>query len=179
VAPPGKVTAPDLTGYTLEDGFDFTRLGVRVPTIMVSSFIAPNTVVNSPMHHGSFMKTVGKKWNKIVPGAFPPLTPRVADAPEFTEVFTATVARPACEWPVIPKPVIPESFWEADFTGAPLSKLGMSIIEGVELSPQARLAKKNQLVAMETTEIDTVGKAMDYLRSIPGLGLEEPVTAMK
>ncbi|HLN37462.1 MAG TPA: alkaline phosphatase family protein [Xanthobacteraceae bacterium] len=32
VPPPGQVTAPDLTGDTLEDNFDFTRLGIRIPT---------------------------------------------------------------------------------------------------------------------------------------------------
>jgi phospholipase C len=34
---PIAVQPPDLTGYPLEEGFDFARSGIRVPTIMVSA----------------------------------------------------------------------------------------------------------------------------------------------
>ncbi|MGH3775653.1 MAG: alkaline phosphatase family protein [Pseudonocardiaceae bacterium] len=51
IAPPTGVTPPDLSGYTKWDDFDFTRLGVRVPMVMVSAHIAHiahNTVINTP-----------------------------------------------------------------------------------------------------------------------------------
>jgi len=178
VAPP-QVTAPNLKGYTLEDNFDFTRLGIRVPMIMVSSHIAKNTVVNTPMHHGSFMKTVGRKWNKIVPGAFPPLGPRVAGAPDFSEVFTSDTARPLSDWPEIPKPVIPQSFWAQDFSQAPLSKFERQIVEAASTMPEAADARARGITTRTPATIDTVGEALDYLRSIPGLGPDEPRSVLK
>ena len=45
-----------------EDCFDFKKLGVRVPMVMVSDFIAKNTIVNSRMDHCSFLKTIAQKW---------------------------------------------------------------------------------------------------------------------
>jgi phospholipase C len=171
--PPPTVNAPDLTGYTLEDDFDFKRLGVRVPAIMISSHIAKNTVVNTPMHHGSFMKTMGKKWDKIVPGKFPPLTARVETAPEFTEVFTSPEIRPACSWPVIPLPIIPEGFFETDYSGAPMSKLGESIIGGVEHLASTRAARLQSGDVPDLAAIKTVGAALKHLASIPGLRPEK------
>jgi phospholipase C len=180
VPPPGQVTPPDHdpnTPYWQEDDFDFTRLGVRIPTIMISSHIARNTVVKTPMHHGSFMKTVFKKWDKTAPGEFSPLTKRVADAPEFSEVFTSTTARQ--DWPEIPEPVVPEEFWKKDFSAAPLSKLQQSIINGTSVLPSVRAANRRGLVSLDTRTIKTNGQALNYLRSIPGLKPEEPPSKFK
>lgn len=179
VPPPGHVTPPDLTGDPLEDNFDFTRLGVRVPTIMVSSHIATNTVVKTPMHHGSFMNTVRKKWDKMAPGKFPPLTARVADAPNFSEVFTSAAPRPKEDWPEIPKPVIPEEFWARDFSRAPLSEFQRSILIGASMLPEPRKAMARAAVPRDPSAINTTGEAMEYLKSIPGVGPEEPLSTFK
>jgi phospholipase C len=177
VPPPGQVTPPDLTLKTLEDDFDFTRLGVRIPTIMVSSHIAKNTVVNTPMHHGSFMSTVGEKWGKLAPGMFPPLTARVAGAPDFTEVFTSAAATQ--DWPDIPKPVIPDEFWAKDFSQAPLSKLQRSLINGTATLPRVKAANRRGLVSLDTRLIRTNAQALNYLGSIPGLRPAEPPSMFK
>ena len=87
--PPPAATSPDPTQFntgTGQEGFDFNRLGVRVPMVMVSANIAANTIVNSPMHHCSFLKTMQQKWG------LPSLGPRQDTAPPFTEVFTSTLA---------------------------------------------------------------------------------------
>jgi phospholipase C len=179
--PPPSVTAPHLPSklYNLEDDFDFQRLGIRVPTIMVSSHIAENTVVNTPMHHGSFMKTVGKKWEKMVPGKFPPLTARVASAPEFTQVFTSAAARPVADWPEIPKPVISKEFWMTDFSQFPLSNLQRSILEAASTLPQATELRKRGVALRDTATINTVGEALEHLREIPGLTPEEPLNTLQ
>ncbi|MFN0112578.1 MAG: alkaline phosphatase family protein [Blastocatellia bacterium] len=182
VPPPPKVTPPDLTGYDKEDGFNFDRLGVRVPTIMVSSHIARNTVVNTPMHHCSFLKTVEYKWDKAEPGKFPPLTPRVATAPAFTEVFTSEVPRPVTDWPVIPKPVVDPNFWSMDFSQVPLTKFERQILDATTQLPQVQAEtesrKRRGSTMPEPESLKTVGDALEYLRSIPGLVLEEesPIT---
>jgi phospholipase C len=80
--PPAKVNAPD--------GFPFDRYGVRVPTLIISPFIAPGSVVRSapaglphqgpphPFDHTSIIATLRKLFNL---GA--PLTDRDAAAPDL------------------------------------------------------------------------------------------------
>lgn len=177
--PPPAATPPNFEGYTLEEDFDFTRLGVRVPTVMISSHIAKNTVVNTPMHHCSFMKTISQKWNRIVPGKFPPLTPRVADAPEFSEVFTSEALRAAKDWPVIEKPYINEGVWSADFSNEPLNPLAKSIVGGVAQLPHAMAAIKAGVPLPAAATINTIGEAKAFLSMIPGLRGEEPLNYMK
>jgi hypothetical protein len=146
---------------------------------MVSSHIARNTVVNAPMHHGSFMYTVGKKWNKMAPGKFPPLTARVTDAPDFSKVFTSAAPRPKEDWPDIPKPAVPDEFWARDFSRAPLSKFQRSILVGASMLPQARKTTARAAVPRDPSAINTTGAAMEYLKSIPGAGPEEPLSTFK
>ena len=129
--PPPPAVAPDLCGNPPQDGFDFKRLGVRVPMIMVSAQIAANTVVNTPMDHCSFMATMRRKWDAAAPGQFPPLTARVAAAPDFGEVFTATAARPVSDWPLIPQPLVKPSNPAPRAGPAPLNHLQKSCAAAV------------------------------------------------
>jgi phospholipase C len=76
--PPPLATPPDNIPNP-EYGFEFKRLGVRVPTVMISSYIAENTIVNETMHHNSFLKTMQKKWG------LGSLGPRQDDAPCFAD----------------------------------------------------------------------------------------------
>jgi phospholipase C len=90
VAPPWGATPPDTTAG--EFGFDFTRFGVRVPTVLVSPLIAPGTVYRvpaggAPLDHTSILKTVEQRWG------LPALTARDAAAPAFGDVLTLTAAR--------------------------------------------------------------------------------------
>lgn len=127
VAPPTGVTPPDLSGYTKWDDFDFTRLGLRVPMVMVSAHIAPNTVINTTHDHTSFLKTMFEKWSRYITG---PLTARDAAVPDFREVFTAPALRDVSTWPDIPKPQIPAGLWNIDFSTAPLNDLQRAIVAG-------------------------------------------------
>src|SRR6185503_8007376 len=93
--PPGSATPPDSSGFNTgkgQEGFPFDRLGCRVPMVMVSAYIAANTIVNSPMHHCSFLQTMQQKWGLTSLG------PRQDTAPPFTEVSTAT-QRNLDSWP--------------------------------------------------------------------------------
>ncbi|MFI9722096.1 alkaline phosphatase family protein [Streptomyces sp. NPDC052396] len=85
VPPPSGATPPDDTPG--EYGFDFTRFGVRVPTVLVSPLIEPGTVFrvpegSVPLDHTSVLKTVEQRWN------LPPLTARDQAAPGIGEVLT-------------------------------------------------------------------------------------------
>jgi phospholipase C len=90
VAPPLGAVPPD--NSVGEDGFDFKRFGVRVPTVLVSPLIAAGTVfrvpANSvPLDHTSILKTVEQRWN------LPALTARDAAAPGVGAVLTLTTPR--------------------------------------------------------------------------------------
>jgi phospholipase C len=90
VAPPTNATPPDDTPG--QDGFDFRRFGVRVPTVLVSPLIAAGTVFRVPdgstaLDHTSILRTVELRWG------LPSLTARDAAAPDFTAVITLSEAR--------------------------------------------------------------------------------------
>jgi phospholipase C len=90
VPPPLGATPPD----ALKDksGFDFTRFGVRVPTVLVSPLIAAGTVFrapagSTPLDHTSILKTVETRWG------LPPLTKRDAAAIDVGGVLTLASPR--------------------------------------------------------------------------------------
>jgi phospholipase C len=90
VAPPWGATAPDTT--IGEFNFDFTRFGVRVPTVLISPLIAAGTVYrvpdgSVPLDHTSTLKTVEQRWG------LPALTARDAAAPGFGDVLTLATPR--------------------------------------------------------------------------------------
>ena len=90
VPPPSGATPPDNDAG--EFGFDFTRFGVRVPTVLVSPLIAAGTVFrvpagSVPLDHTSILKTVQQRWN------LPALTARDAAAPGVGDVLTLATPR--------------------------------------------------------------------------------------
>jgi phospholipase C len=89
IAPPTGAVAPD--DCAGEFGFDFTRFGVRVPTVLVSPLIAAGTVFRPtgtvPLDHTSILKTVETRWG------LPPLTARDAAAPDVGDVLTLSQPR--------------------------------------------------------------------------------------
>ncbi|TDH47548.1 phosphoesterase, partial [Mycobacterium eburneum] len=85
VPPPTGATPPDDT--VGEYGFDFTRFGPRVPTVLVSPLIAPGTVFRvpdsaTPLDHTSILATVEHRWS------LPALTRRDAAAEDVGAVLT-------------------------------------------------------------------------------------------
>ena len=90
VPPPlGAIPPDDSAG---EYGFDFTRFGPRVPTVLISPLIAAGSVFRvaanaMPLDHTSILKTVEKRWN------LPNLTARDAAAVDVGAVLTLGTAR--------------------------------------------------------------------------------------
>ncbi|WP_419905157.1 alkaline phosphatase family protein [Kiloniella sp.] len=165
VAPPTDAVSPDLKSYKKWMGFEYDRLGIRVPMIMVSANIAKNTVVNDRMDHTSFIKTMQAKWNKTAPGKFPPLTARSNASPEFhTSVFTSTEKRPPEDWPSpkIAKP-IPSDQEKRDCSDLPLNDLQRSIVGG------AKAIKGDTDGLISSLEKMTVDAAEDILTDIRGM----------
>ena len=90
VAPPWGATPPDRS--VGEFGFDFTRFGPRVPTVLVSPLISAGAVLrvpdgSMPFDHTSVLKTVENRW------AIPALTARDAAAPDVSAALTLKTPR--------------------------------------------------------------------------------------
>jgi phospholipase C len=90
VPPPAGAVPPDASKG--EFGFDFTRFGVRVPTVLVSPLIQAGTVFRAPpgptpFDHTSVLRTVEVRWG------LPSLTARDAAAPDIGAVLTLASPR--------------------------------------------------------------------------------------
>jgi hypothetical protein len=90
--PPPQGAANPNDGSVGDLGFDFTRFGVRVPTVLVSPLIQAGTVFRvpagtTPLDHTSILRTIERRFKVL------PLTARDAAAPDVGDVLTLTVAR--------------------------------------------------------------------------------------
>ena len=160
---PGAAVPPG--GFSRhEDGFQFDRLGIRVPMIMISAHIAPGTIVNTVHEHTSFLKSMATKWD------LPALTARDAAAPDFGPLFTAELSQPVSSWPVLADHVVPLEWYSQDFSDAPLNDLQRSILGMIAALPQA------QDLGLDATSVATVGDAEALIQRVPGLPGAHPPT---
>ena len=89
VVPPSAVSP----GGPYPDGFRFDRYGIRVPAVIVSPYVAPGSIIRPPpgpdgtegypFCHTSILATLHKLFD-----IGPPLTPRVAAAPDLLPALT-------------------------------------------------------------------------------------------
>ena len=99
VAPPAAVP-PEPHRPVGHMGFRFDRLGVRVPTILVSAYIDAGTVLHTPLEHTAILKTLAEKWD------LGHLTERDKAAHDIREAFNRVWPRQPHEWPVtVPRPL--------------------------------------------------------------------------
>lgn len=87
VVPPAAVNPDGLTSPQPDDpsyapDFGFDRLGLRVPTILVSPLVAKGTVLSDPLQHTSILSTTKKLF-----GLSDFLTARDAAAPTFDHIL--------------------------------------------------------------------------------------------
>ena len=93
VSPPAAVSPGDSREYeswsisNKAKAFQFDRLGVRVPAVIVSPWIAKGTIDNNVYDHSSLIATLGKRFN------FRHLTQRDHNATTFDGLFTNTLRR--------------------------------------------------------------------------------------
>ena len=106
VAPPTGAIAP-VPGSVSRDGtFNFNRYGVRVPAVVVSSYVEPGTVFRAsanekPFDHTSLLATL-RDWLQLAtdPNGFLP-SPRIASAPTLDRVLTRMAGNENTNWPDI------------------------------------------------------------------------------
>jgi len=101
--PPPKVIPPSGTAIAGEMGFTFDRLGLRVPTIVVSAYTATGSIINEPMHHGSLVKTLTQLHG------LEPLSYRDRDAKGIFNAVNLTQPRQPALWPTVARPYVPRN----------------------------------------------------------------------
>ena len=172
---PSTTNSPDPKQFNQgkgQEGFDFKRLGVRVPMVMVSANIAENTIVNSPMQHCSFLQTMQQKWGLTSLG------PRQDCAPPFTEVLTSA-QRALDTWPdweFYPGPsstLNEELMRQVDPSDAPLNDLQISILNAIrEFYADDPVMSA---MAITTMPITTARDAKEFLEQAKKLRHRQPL----
>ncbi len=159
VAPAEIAAPPDLRDYTPWDDFDFSRLGLRVPMVMVSPYIKKNTIINTRLSHTSFLKTVHEKWGEK--WGLSSLSTREDASFCFhnSGLLWPTLQRKRMsDMPVLAKPRVPQD--NTDYSKALMTALAKTIIKLI----QDLWGKIDSAHYSATMEIKTQGDAAAFLR---------------
>lgn len=107
VPPPSGAIAPQPWPKSRDGSFDFSRYGVRVPAILISSYIQPGTVFRAspgepPYDHTSVLATL-RDWLSLPSDPKNPFlpSPRIQKAPTLDRVLTLTDQNKNTNWPDI------------------------------------------------------------------------------
>jgi len=107
VAPPSGAVAPEPWPKSRDGKFNFDRYGVRVPTILISSYIQPGTVFRAapgeqPYDHTSMLATL-RDWLSLANDPKKPFlpSPRITNAPTLDRVLTLDETNKRQNWPDI------------------------------------------------------------------------------
>jgi len=105
--PPTGAASPGPKFESNDGSFDFTRFGVRVPTILVSSYVRPGTVFRAlldttPFDHTSILATL-RDWLSLDADPKHPFLPslRIEAAPTLDRVLTLDDTTKNMNWPAI------------------------------------------------------------------------------
>lgn len=150
VAPPAAV--PPEKGMEGELGFSFDRLGIRVPMVMISSYIEKNTIINDIHDHTSFIKTMSEKWG------FEGLTDRDKNATSFASVFSD---KKRDSYPEIPMPKIDEK-QDHEYHDDPLNGLQNSILKATHIIARHHKGE----AAGDVHKIEKVGEAIEHIKKL-------------
>jgi phospholipase C len=154
--PPPKTVNPDNKNWkgsadSTDPPFDFTRLGVRVPAVLISPYIKAGTIDHTPYDHASIAATVCKLFLKNVANAS--LTARDRQANTFEANITLDQPR-AVAPSVTPLPL-----------QAPINDHLRQLVRAASF-----LAKQNlpgdDLSRVNPDEIKTEGDASKYMNQV-------------
>lgn len=165
VSPPPAVP-PDPNRPTGQYDFKFDRLGVRLPTLLISPYIEPGSVIHTVFDHTSIIKTVTNRWD------LPPLTERDKAASDLSQALT--LEQPRSDFPeIVPRPFsrVPRPEDE------PLNEFQkgvLALVAGVEAmnridntkSVAEKIVDLGRLVEIEaeTARLRTIGEAWKFMK---------------
>ncbi|ARN83532.1 hypothetical protein B1812_09770 [Methylocystis bryophila] len=149
-------------------GFDFSKIGVRVPAVVVSPYVAKGTVSHTPYDHSSVAATLERTFG------FAALTERDAAANDFSGLNSLSAARTDCPV-VLPTPAapaarrLPPATDLSDFTPLPESGnligiLGICLKTDLEMSGDQ--PAQRALAVEKFRRLKTRGDARRYVREV-------------
>ena len=98
---PPRADPPDPAAPAGQLGFPFDRAGLRIPTLAVSAYIDPKSVITDAYRNTSLIRTLRERWP-----LGPALSARDATAADIAPVLSRATPRPQEDWPeVAPQPV--------------------------------------------------------------------------
>jgi phospholipase C len=107
VPPPTGAAPPQPQPQSRDGKFDFSRYGVRVPAIVISSYVQPGTVFRAshgeaPYEHASILATL-RDWLSLDSDPKNPFlpSPRIKSAPTLDRVLTLSDQNKNTNWPDI------------------------------------------------------------------------------
>jgi phospholipase C len=168
VAPPRGVPNPD-GKIELTTLFDFTRLGARVPAVLVSPFIAPGTILHTQFEHASLSATAHKIF--VDRAGDTGLNARDQAANTFESALTlARARRDAPEDVAAPQPVASAVFVGAAHGTEPLSEhqhsqVLMAYHLDVTLAPERRVLGR-ELGLTTIQDVNTQQLAATYIKLV-------------
>jgi phospholipase C len=150
---PDDVVIPYTDGRNGGSGFDFTRFGVRVPSVLVSPWIEEGTICHTQFDHTSVIKTVSNKW---LGGQN--LTKRDAAANCISEVLSLSLPRTNAPdfTPVTPPP----------FEGC--AEQPLSPLQSDMMAAAAQLVAHKTKRLIDLSVLDTKEKVAEALEDISG-----------
>jgi phospholipase C len=160
VVPPATI-APD--GLKDWSDFGFNRLGIRIPTLLISPMIEGGTVFRSPTEapfdHTSFLKTILGWQNIDVSGGV--LGARAAQAPNFSGVLSSTAVNKN------PVSLTPPQCPSGNLYGQPLNDLQKLILPFLaqNLSGGEFGSDEHKSVYRDIEGIKSVGDLKDYVKT--------------
>jgi len=124
-APATGAASPDPYPTSRDGSFTYDRFGVRIPAVLVSSYITAGTVFRAfgktPFDHTSVLSSLNK-WFGPFSNGLP--SPRIAAAPTLDEVFGTSATN---SWPSISSQCTVGSMDDAITLDRPVTDLEMSI----------------------------------------------------
>jgi phospholipase C len=121
--PPPSAPPPDPAAPPGQMGFRFDRSGIRIPTLAVSAYIDPKTVVTKEYRNRSLIRTLRERFS-----LGPPLTGRDAVAADIAPILTRDTPRLQEDWPEVTARPVPPLFEPMAPMDKPLPPLGKYLL---------------------------------------------------
>ena len=177
VPPPTGAVAPDPGPVSRDGTFHFDRYGVRVPTIIVSSYVQPGTVFRAapgtpPYDHTSILATL-RDWKNMACSEVEPFlpSPRIKNAPTLHPVLALSDSNKQTNWPSIAAPPMVGGPAPAGIMERPINDVQLGLLLGV-----ANQRNNNQYIGRAAVQslrqqIKTHRQALAFMR--PDLNLDQ------
>jgi phospholipase C len=148
------------------EDFHFDRFGVRVPAVIMSSWVMPGTVfrsdTNVPLDHTSVLATL-RDWQGLSAAFAANLpSPRIAAAPNLAYVLSETGPQ---DWPSLPTPPAALAIIPPPDDSEPLNSVQQSVLIGASGIAAGRPLTAPEVIAARA-RLQTHGDGRAFLMAL-------------